>query len=336
MKIVLAAGGTGGHIYPALSLAHYLINQGCDVLFISSDNEVAHNILDHSNLKVLYYQLQGISRDLSIKGIKKNFKTLHLLAKCNHAISQVLDQYQPDIIMGFGSYISFIPLKYGIKHHIKTLIHEQNSYPGLVNRYLANKVDAICYTYENSLMYFKIKNPQKLLYTANPRLNEIDKTNLSKDFILVLGGSLGASKLIEIGEQLALHTQEKIVLVTGKRYHSNVKRNNLIIKDYLDDAISYLKKAKVIITRGGATTLLECCYLGKNTIVIPSPNVVKDHQTLNAKELAKNGYLRYISEDKANINTIIKLINTPFKPIPFKDINPNAIIYQKIKELYNA
>lgn len=333
MKIMIAAGGTGGHIFPAISLANYLLSHGDEVLFISSDNNIAHEILDDLALNTKFYPMQGLSRDKSFAGLKKNLQAVNLLNKAKKQISKDFKSFNPDVCIGFGSYITYPVIKLAKANKIPTIIHEQNSYPGLVNRMLATDVDYVCYTYQTSLEYFKDSktNPNKYIYTSNPRISEITP-HQGGDYILVLGGSLGAEKLNEIAQELSLKTDELIILVSGSRY--NVKsRDNLIVKSYIPDLLNVMKQAKVIITRGGATTLLECCALEKKTIVIPSPNVVCNHQMLNAQELASNGYLEYVSEEDASVDQIYKMINDDFQPQAFVNINANEKIYNLIKEL---
>lgn len=332
MRIVLAAGGTGGHIYPAISLGLFLQNQGYDVLLISSDNAISHEILDDINLPKQFYTLHGLSRDKSVKGMMSNVKTAKELVIVSRKVKKLLKEFNPQVCIGFGSYITYPVISEAHKLGIKTIIHEQNSYPGFVNRKLSKVVDYVCYSYHASLEFFDQTNPDKYVYTQNPRISEISPHPGGK-YILVLGGSLGAECLNNLAQAIAPNVNQPVLLVSGSRYHIDTPVDNLIVKPYIADLLSVMQEASIVITRGGATTLLECCSMEKNTIVIPSPNVVANHQMLNAKELQDLGYLRLISENDVDPQKLLTLINTPFTPQPFKRIDANQKILGLIKEL---
>lgn len=332
MKIMLAAGGTGGHIYPALSLAKYLENDNHEVMLISSNNDISHEILDNQSINIKFFNLHGISREKSLNGIKQNFKTLNELRKVNRQVKELIKEFKPQVCIGFGSYISYPVIHQALKAKIPTMIHEQNSYPGLVNRHLANKVDYVLYAYQACTKFFKNVDSNKLIYVQNPRISELIPHHRS-DYILFIGGSLGASRINELAVDVAPKLDIPVLLVSGSRFHVEQQVSNLTIKPYINNLLDVIKNAKVVITRGGATTLLECCSLEKNTIVIPSPNVTADHQTLNAKELADAGHLRYIPESEVDGDKLIAMINEEFKMKPFKKLDSNKIITDLIKEL---
>lgn len=331
MRVIIAAGGTGGHIYPALSLANELTNQGYIVKFISSNNQVAHEILDETNLDVTFMDLKGFSRQKSFKAIIDNFKTLYKLSKVMVKTNKIIKEFKPDCCIGFGSYITYPVIKLAKKKGIKTIIHEQNSYPGLVNRKLANQVDYVAYTYKASLEYFNQVDKDKLIYTSNPRISGL-KPHPKGEGILILGGSLGADFLNNLAFELADLTDEKITLVSGSRNKLTSNKANLEIIEFIPNMLEVIANARVVITRAGATTLLECCALGKNTIAIPSPNVVCDHQTKNAMELSQMGLIRYISENNANSEAVYKLVEEEVNLAKFNNIDANNAIIKLIND----
>ena len=329
MKIVITAGGSGGHIYPALELAKELKDQH-DILFISCDKKISHKILDEQDFEVINYKLNGFYREKSIKAIMKNIATVFRLIKVYILTFFKLMKFKPDSTIGFGSYITYPVIKIAKLFNSKTFIHEQNSYPGLVNRKLAKSVDNIFYCYEKSLDYFE-DNIDKCIYSSNPRIQNITPMKTNGEYILILGGSLGAEKMSEAAVELAKKTNLQIKVVTGINYNKiENKLSNLEIIDYLEDSIEIMNGAKIIITRGGATTLLELVALNKNIIVIPSPNVTANHQYENALELSNKNLVRILEEKFFTIELLEKLINEPFIPGKLEIIRANEIIIKTI------
>ena len=329
MKIIISAGGTGGHIYPAIELAKYLENKNHQVLFISSKNEVAKNILQKEHFNIKYYNMHGFRREKSLKGILYNFDALLKLIKTFICLIPVFINFKPNVCIGFGSYITYPVIKLARFFKLKTYIHEQNSYPGLVNRLLKKSVDKIFITYKSSAEYFEQK---KTIYSSTPRIYHLDEKKEEK-YILFLGGSLGAEKINQIAYEYAKINQEQVYLITGKRYfeqYKDKKNDNFFVKSYADNLLSIMGKAKVIITRAGASTLLEAVSLEKKIIAIPSPNVVNDHQTKNAQEFFQEGYLKILPESELSLETIIKFINEPFNDYQYQKVNACEIIAKEM------
>ena len=315
MEYIITAGGTGGHIYPAMTLANKLTSQGHKVTFVASKNGIDKSIFSRKSditYKVVYEDLRGFNRDKNISTMFFNFlncfKLLYILVKYIFKLRN--KRYKA--VIGFGGYITF-PIVYAAKvKGIKTFIHEQNSYPGLVNRKLSSKVDVVFYTYESSTKYFP--KAKKLLFTSNPRVDEVKdiKENYTgeintTDTILFIGGSLGAEKINDIAIQFAIANKEyKVTLVCGSRYISeiNSKPVNLRLVDYLTNPIEDFLTNDFVITRAGATTLVELVVSMSKSIVVPSPNVTADHQTKNALEFEKLGFIEFIPENELTVSRI--------------------------------
>lgn len=334
MRIMIAAGGTGGHIFPAIALTNALLNANHEVLFITSNNAIAHEILDPYSFDKRFYDLQGLSRKKNFKGLRHNMIAAYKLNVVNRKLKKEFDKFQPEICIGFGSYVSYPAIQIANKRNITTIIHEQNSYPGLVNRMVCKNVDYVCYTYKHSLNYFPDykSNPQKYVYTSNPRIDGI-KPHPDGDFILFLGGSQGAKQMNELAIEMSKITSEMVVLISGTRFPITYTAKNFVSKKFVPDLLNLMRQARYIITRGGATTLIECSALHKKTIAIPSPNVVANHQYFNAKELADQGYVQILEEQDATVENLAKLIDNDFVYKPFPEINSNQRILDLIEEI---
>lgn len=324
MNILITGGGTGGHIYPGIALLTYFKKKGHNVYFVASDNKVDHQILETivelEKFKIQHWKLSGFQRKITIKNMYKNSTNIFKLMNCFYKANKILSTKKIDCVIGVGGYISF-PLVYiASKKNIKTIIHEQNSYPGLVNRKLASKVDIVAITYESSKKYFAKAN--KIIKTSNPRTNECFEyvgknfsTELSLDMkkekILFIGGSLGAETINTMFAELAQKvdsTKIQCILIGGLRNKQNLDKqdsvNKHIILEYTDELLKYIASSDIIVSRGGATTILEILYLQKKSIIIPSPNVVANHQVINAREFKKQNLLTYIEEKNLTVEEL--------------------------------
>lgn len=334
MLYIISAGGTGGHIYPALTMADRL-SENDEVIFIAAHKELDHSIIDKHkpNYQVKYWNLSGFSRSFTPRAVCLNiinmFKLLILFIK---SIILILRK-KPKAVVGFGGYITFPIVRVASLFNVKTIIHEQNSYPGLVNKKLAKRVDKVAISYLSSKKYF---SDEKVEFTSNPRayvakFYEVESKPKSFEEnhmnILILGGSLGAQKINDITVEVARIDKEKIYhLVVGQRYYEEYKKyetENLYIYSYLNNIFDYIKYSDLVITRAGATTLLELVYLNKKIIAIPSPNVVANHQEINARELEKESLLKVLIESKLTVDMLLDNINNRL----MKDIDMNSKVF---------
>ncbi len=309
MNILLTAGGTGGHILPAVSLANELkVNNNINL--IVSKRQIDYEILNKTNLNATHLSMSGFNRKLSLYSLVENFLNIFRSLYVFLYSLNFIKKHQINKVVGFGGYIT-LPVIFAAKIlKCDIYIHEQNSFPGLVNAKMAKHAKKIFYTYESSVSYFPPKS--NCIFTSNPRVNDTSSyLNLKrKEFALFLGGSLGAEIINQLAFDFAKQTNKQVILVCGDRYKTEItnKPNNLTLYSFLDNPIELIATAGLIITRGGATTLIECDALGSRTIVIPSKNVVANHQEMNARELEKNGNIKTILEDQVSVDAIIKCI----------------------------
>lgn len=309
MKYIITAGGTGGHINPAIALADKLINEGHEVVFIASKNKIDFEILKDSKFEVKHLYLKGFIRSKSPISIVKNLINLLFLLKVMMRSFFIIKKNKPVYIIGFGGFITFPILKMGNILGKKTVIHEQNSFPGLANRQASKFVDKIFYTYESSKKYFPV---EKQIYTSNPCIDiaSLYKNEQKEDYVVFIGGSLGATKINDLAVEFAAKHNIKTILIAGERFAKDYVSSEILeVIAYLENPYELLSKAKLVVARGGATTLMELVALKANALIIPSPNVVNDHQNVNARELEQQGLVRVVEEDIVSINDIINSYN---------------------------
>ncbi len=294
MKILFATGGTGGHIYPAIALANRLKKEH-QILFVGTDNRMEHTIIpqhgfDFKSIHIESYEGSIISR----------IKALATVGTSYFEAKKIVKQYKPDLIIGFGGYVSLPLLMVGKRLKIKTLVHEQNSVMGQTNKMMYKDVDGVIVCYKNLLETYPDK---KVRLLGNPRSSEIlesfdqkyfDSLNLDKNKkkVLIVMGSQGSvtmnHKLVGFLNQVS--DEYEYLFVIGKRDYSlfkdKITNPNIKVYDYLEQG-KILAKIDLIIARAGATTVSEITALGIPSILIPSPYVAHNHQYFNARELIK-------------------------------------------------
>ena len=306
LKIIVSGGGTGGHIFPAISIANALkeIQPEVDILFVGAEGKMEMEKVPAAGYKIVGLPVAGFQRTLSVKTFTFFFK----LYKSMRRAKQVLKDFKPDALVGVGGYASGPMLKVAQKKGIPTLIQEQNSFAGVTNRLLAKKAKAICVAYEGMEKYFPAS---KIMMTGNPVRQDLVNLdgkkaeaysyfNISQEqkVILVLGGSQGAKTINKslMGYMKEIGEQQDVILIwqTGKYYHSDIKQelegydaNNVRLYDFISRMDLAFSIADLIVSRAGAGTISELCLVGKPVILIPSPNVAEDHQTKNAQALVK-------------------------------------------------
>ncbi len=321
-KYIVTGGGTGGHLYPGLMIAEELSKHG-EVIYVASKNGIDKEIIGGQEIdfEVKYWDLRGFSRSFALSAIIRNIITVFKLIIVSIKSIILLAKVRPNTVIGVGGYISFPLVFFGKLFGAKTVIHEQNSFPGVTNRQLGKRVDTVMATYQSSKKYFA---EEKLVMTSNPRIDVAseyvgkqyyEETGMNPDRtnILVVGGSLGAEVINETIIELAKITLDKdFYLVCGNRYaeeYSGLEIDNLTVINYLDQPFEYFATADVIVTRAGATTLLELISMEKLVVAIPSPNVVANHQLVNAKEFSRECMLKLIREDNLDLEVITNVIN---------------------------
>jgi UDP-N-acetylglucosamine--N-acetylmuramyl-(pentapeptide) pyrophosphoryl-undecaprenol N-acetylglucosamine transferase len=329
-RVIISGGGTGGHIFPAISIANALrkIDPEIEILFVGAEGRMEMEKIPAAGYQIIGLPVAGLYRSLTLK----NFTVLIKLLKSLNKAKKVIKEFKPDVVVGVGGYASGPVLRQAGKMGIPTLIQEQNSYAGVTNKLLAKKASAICVAYDGMEKYFP---KGKIIKTGNPVRQNFDnlKTlqeealcffNLKKEFpvILVLGGSLGAGTINNcLSEKINILRDSDCQWLwqTGKYYFENVNAlvslsfsGNISVHGFINRMDLAYAAADVIVSRAGAGTISELCLVGKPVILIPSPNVAEDHQTRNAEALSKKNAAMMITDNKAAktlVDEAIKLIS---------------------------
>ena len=327
LKFILSGGGTGGHIYPAIAIANELKLRfpDADILFVGASNKMEMQKVPQSGYPIKGLWIAGIQRKLTFDNALFPIKLFDSLLKSR----TIIRHFKPDVVIGTGGFASGPLLRVAGIAGIPTVIQEQNSFPGITNKWLSKKASKICVAYENLEQFFP---KHKIVLTGNPvRQDLVDfkqkreegieffKLDTSKKTILVLGGSLGARRINQlIAKELVHFSAQNVQLIwqCGKLYndeysHFNEKENVQVLP-FIDRMDLAYASADVIISRAGASSVSELCLVGKPTLFIPSPNVAEDHQTKNANAIVnKEGALliKEIELDTKFTTTINSLLN---------------------------
>ena len=329
-RIIISGGGTGGHIFPAISIANALrkIDAETEILFVGAEGRMEMEKIPAAGYTIIGLPVAGLYRSLTFK----NFSVLIKLFKSLRKAKKVIREFGPDVVVGVGGYASGPVLRQAGRMRIPTLIQEQNSYAGVTNKLLAKRASAICVAYEGMEKYFP---SGKIIKTGNPVRQNFDNLkslqdealtyfNLKKEFpvMLVLGGSLGAGSInTSLSENINVLRDSDCQWLwqTGKYYFENVKAlvslsfsENISVHGFINRMDYAYAAADIIISRSGAGTISELCLVGKPVILIPSPNVAEDHQTRNAEALSTRNAALLIKDNKASetlVDEAIKLIS---------------------------
>ena len=303
-KFILSGGGTGGHIYPAIAIANELKSRFPDAkfLFVGAQDKMEMQKVPQAVYPIKGLWIAGLQRRLTFDNALFPIKLLSSLLKSR----QIIKQFQPDVVIGTGGFASGPLLQMANSAGIPTVIQEQNSFPGITNKLLSKKANAICVAYENLERFFP---KEKMVLTGNPvrqdlmtiegkRAEGVAHFNLdpNKKTILVLGGSLGARRVNQLIEkELEFFEKQNVQLLwqCGKLYFEEYQKyqsKDVQVMAFIERMDLVYAAADIVISRAGASSVSELCIVGKPVVFIPSPNVAEDHQTKNAKSIAdKNG-----------------------------------------------
>jgi UDP-N-acetylglucosamine--N-acetylmuramyl-(pentapeptide) pyrophosphoryl-undecaprenol N-acetylglucosamine transferase len=313
-KFILSGGGTGGHIYPAIAIANELKSRFPDAkfLFVGAQDKMEMQKVPQAGYPIKGLWIAGLQRRLTFDNALFPIKLLSSLLKSR----QIIKQFQPDVVIGTGGFASGPLLQMANSAGIPTVIQEQNSFPGITNKLLSKKANAICVAYENLERFFP---KEKMVLTGNPvrqdlmtiegkRAEGVAHFNLdpNKKTILVLGGSLGARRVNQLIEkELEFFEKQNVQLLwqCGKLYFEEYQKyqsKDVQVMAFIERMDLVYAAADIVISRAGASSVSELCIVGKPVVFIPSPNVAEDHQTKNAKSIAdKNGAI-LIRESELN------------------------------------
>lgn len=352
MKIMFVAGGTGGHINPAIAVANEVkrLEPNTEILFVGTEGRMETQIVPKAGFSIKTLKMNGFSRSMSFSGIKQNFETVYLTLKASSDAKKIISEFGPDVVVGFGGYVTGPVLRTAAKMGIKTAIHEQNAFPGVANKALAKLVDKVMLTSAAAEKHMKCKNPP--VVTGLPVRREIVKADrefaratlgLKNDDMLVLsmGGSLGADAINNAVVSMLttlkneknicfLHSTGKYGKWVGEKLTENGvsygKGTNIEIREYIDNMDICLPACDLVISRAGASSISEIQLLGKPSILIPSPNVAENHQYHNAMTLAENDGAILIEEKNLDSEILAKTVqDLKNNPSKLNEISSNAL-----------
>lgn len=323
MKILFATGGTAGHINPALAVASYIreIYPDCEIMFIGTADHMESRLVPQAGFDFKTINISGFKRSFSPSAISHNIKTVFRLIKSSGDSKKIIKQFNPNVVVGFGGYVSGPVLQSAVKLGIPTCIHEQNAFPGITNKTLAKEVDKVMLTVEDAKKYLQPKNPVEI--TGLPVRGELLRANKAmsraqlgipddKYLVLSFGGSLGAKPINEAMYDILLSSAESgrychihSVGTNGTEYLEkfekagfvNGKKGTVEVRQYIDNMDVCMSAADLVIGRAGASSLSEIEAMGKASILIPSPYVAENHQFHNAMALV-NRDAGFVIEEK--------------------------------------
>ncbi len=330
LRVIVSGGGTGGHIFPAISIADAIREKRPDAefLFVGAEGRMEMQRVPQAGYKIVGLPVEGFDR----KRLWRNAGVLLKLWKSRRMARKIIKDFQPDIVIGVGGYASGPTLDEAARMGVPTLIQEQNSYAGVTNKLLAKRARKICVAYDGMERFFPEENivftgnpvRQKLVQDAPAKADAVKSFGLvpGKQTVLILGGSLGARTVNEsvLGNLPLVRQQTKVQFIwqTGRYYSEEItaelerrkKPDNLHVCDFIADMASAYAAADLVISRAGAGSISEFCLLGKPVILIPSPNVAEDHQTKNALALVQKDAALYVRDDEARELLLPLAINT--------------------------
>ncbi len=327
-RIIVSGGGTGGHIYPAIAIADEIKRRYPEAvfLFVGAKDRMEMQKVPQAGYEIEGLWISGIQRKLTLSNLLFPVKLLSSLWKSR----RILKKFRPDVVIGTGGFASGPLLKMAAVAGIPTLLQEQNSYPGITNKWLAKQANRICVAYDGMDRFFPV---QTTIKTGNPvrkdvltiegkRAQAIGKYKLDphKKTILVIGGSLGARRINQlIADELAYFKEKEVQVLwqCGKLYYETYKHYNqqvaVQVHAFLDTMDLAYAAADIIVSRAGASSVSELCIVAKPTLFIPSPNVAEDHQTKNASAVVANKAARMLKEDELKTrfqDTMTELIDS--------------------------
>lgn len=349
MKVLLAGGGTAGHINPALAIAGYIKKKRpeTEFLFIGNRDGMEQRLVPQAGFDIKSITISGFKRSFSPKNMVENVKTITRTFTSSHEAKKIISEFKPDICIGTGGYVSGPVIRTAAKMGIPCIIHEQNAYPGVTNKMLAKSVNKVMLAVPDAKKYFEKAD---FVVTGNPVRGDIltadkeeSRAELKLDerpMILSFGGSLGARKINEAvadivarsgkdGRYQHIHAYGKY----GDWFPDLVKEkgtdisqcNNLDIRPYIDNMPTCMAAADLVICRAGAITLSEIQAMGKPAILIPSPNVAENHQYHNAMALVNAGAAEIIEESELSGETLMKTVDKMLlNPEQLKTISENS------------
>ncbi len=337
MRVLFTCGGTAGHINPALGVAGRIkeLVPDAEFLFVGAEGHMETELVPREGYALKTVRISGFQRSLAPKMIAANIRAVGRVVSSQRLARRYIKEFQPDVAVGTGGYVCYPVLKTAAAMGIPTAVHESNALPGLTTRLLEKTVDRILVGFEDSRQYYK--NPDKVQVTGTPvrvDFRDLDKAKARRELgldpdrpvVLAVFGSLGADYMNSamqgfirrMGNGTGLH----LIYATGKRYYDGVREKLdaaglhspcIDVREYIYDMPKVMTAADLIICRSGASTISELTYLGKPAVMVPSPNVVNNHQEKNARVLEKAGAVKMLLEGQFDgdklYDTVTGLLN---------------------------
>ena len=343
LRIIISGGGTGGHIFPAVSIANAVkaLRPDAKILFVGALGRMEMQRVPAAGYDIKGLPICGFDR----KNLLKNFKVLFKIWKSQRMAKQIIKDFKPQVAVGVGGYASGPTLNKAAAMGIPCLIQEQNSYAGVTNKLLAKKAEKICVAYEGMERFFPA---EKIILTGNPVRQALLDTTVShedavksfgldptKKTILLVGGSLGAKTINDSVLQhldIVKSSDVQFIWQTGKYYSAAIAEQlkgqdipNLKVTDFISDMGAAYKAADLVISRAGASSISEFCLIGKPVILVPSPNVAEDHQTKNALALSTRDAAIYVKDAEAPATLLELALKTVNDDAKLKSLSENVL-----------
>ena len=343
LRVIISGGGTGGHIFPAVSIANAIKAQRPDakILFVGAIGRMEMQRVPAAGYEIKGLPICGFDR----KNLLKNIKVLYKIWKSQRMAKQIIREFKPQVAVGVGGYASGPTLNKAAAMGIPCLIQEQNSYAGVTNKLLAKKAEKICVAYEGMERFFPA---EKIILTGNPVRQALLDTTISREeaikaqaldpakkTILLVGGSLGARTINESVLQhldLVRSSNVQFIWQTGKYYSAEIAKRlqgmdipNLKVTDFITDMGVAYRAADLVISRAGASSISEFCLIGKPVILVPSPNVAEDHQTKNALALSTKDAAIYVKDSEAPSTLLELAVKTVNDEARLKSLSENIL-----------
>ena len=341
LRIIISGGGTGGHIFPAVSIANEIKAKRPDakILFVGAEGRMEMQRVPAAGYEIKGLPIAGFDR----KNLLKNVPVLFKILKSRRLARRIVKDFRPQVAVGVGGYASGPTLNVAESMHIPTVLQEQNSYAGVTNKLLAKHASQICVAYEGMERFFPADkilltgNPvrQNLLQSAPAREDAVKSFGLvpRKKTVLIIGGSLGARTINEsvLGQLTLIKQQNDVQFIwqTGKYYSEEINAelqrrgcpDNLLVKDFISDMAAAYAAADLVISRAGAGSISEFCLLGKPVILVPSPNVAEDHHTKNALALVQKSAALMVTDADARRALLPLAVNTVTDVLRLEDLS---------------
>ena len=342
LRVIISGGGTGGHIFPAVSIANAIRLQhpNAKILFVGAEGRMEMQRVPAAGYEIIGLPVAGFDR----KHLLRNISVLIKLMRSQLKARRIVKAFQPDVAVGVGGYASGPTLKVAGMMGIPTLIQEQNSYAGVTNKLLAKQASKICVAYEGMERFF---DKEKIILTGNPVRQGLLQHNMSREdavrsfqldpakkTVLIIGGSLGARTInncVMQGLDKIRQSGVQFIWQTGKIYISEARAAvsragelpMLHTTDFIADMAAAYRAADLVISRAGAGSISELCLLGKPVILVPSPNVAEDHQTKNALALVNKEAALYVKDAEAGVKLLDTAIATVQQPDTLNKLSTN-------------